>query len=126
MLRILIGIFVGFVALTTAAAAQPATKVFRVGILSNVPLEDPQGRLLWDEFMRGLDIWHHGLHMGLWYWRPTLWWRPKAGVSQDERAWLAGGSPVALDGVLAELHDTRRSALVPAARAMHANGAVRR
>ena len=39
----------------------------------------------WDEFMRGLDVWHHGLHMGLWYWRPTLWWRPKAGVSTDER-----------------------------------------
>ena len=32
----------------------------------------------WDEFMRSLDIWHHGLHMGLWFWRPTLWWRPTA------------------------------------------------
>jgi toluene monooxygenase system protein A len=42
----------------------------------------------WDEFMRGLDTWHHGLHMGLWYWRPTLWWRPKAGVSKEERVWL--------------------------------------
>ena len=47
----------------------------------------------WDEFMRGLDIWHHGLQMGLWYWRPTLWWRPKAGVSKDERAWLAEKYP---------------------------------
>jgi toluene monooxygenase system protein A len=42
----------------------------------------------WDEFMRGLDTWHHGLHMGLWFWRPTLWWRPKAAVSKDERDWL--------------------------------------
>jgi toluene monooxygenase system protein A len=47
----------------------------------------------WDEFMRGLDIWHHGLQMGLWYWRPTLWWRPKAGVSKDERAWLTEKYP---------------------------------
>ena len=54
MLRILIGIFVGLVALTTFSAAQPAAKVFRVGILSNVPLEDPQGPLLWGEFMRGM------------------------------------------------------------------------
>ncbi|MDL5159794.1 toluene monooxygenase [Actinomycetospora termitidis] len=42
----------------------------------------------WDEFMRGLDTWHHSLHMGLWFWRPTIWWRPKAGVSKDERDWL--------------------------------------
>lgn len=42
----------------------------------------------WDEFMRSLDIWHHSLHMGLWWWRPTLWWKPKAGVSAEERDWL--------------------------------------
>src|ERR1700689_5701552 len=47
----------------------------------------------WDEYMRGLDIWHHGLHMGLWFWRPTLWWRPMAAVSPDERAWLVEKSP---------------------------------
>ena len=47
----------------------------------------------WDEFMRGLDIWHHALHMGLWYWRPTIWWRPMAAVSPDERAWLAEKYP---------------------------------
>jgi hypothetical protein len=34
----------------------------------------------------------------------------------DHRTWLASGAPVGLDGVLAELHDTRRSALVSAAR----------
>jgi toluene monooxygenase system protein A len=43
--------------------------------------------------MRGLDIWHHGLHMGLWFWRPTIWWRPMAAVSPDERAWLAEKYP---------------------------------
>ncbi len=47
----------------------------------------------WDEFLRGLDIWHHGLHMGLWFWRPTIWWRPMAAVSRDERAWLAEKYP---------------------------------
>ena len=47
----------------------------------------------WDEFLRGLDIWHHGLHMGLWFWRPTIWWRPMAAVSKDERAWLAEKYP---------------------------------
>ena len=47
----------------------------------------------WDEFLRGLDIWHHGLHMGLWFWRPTLWWRPMAAVSKDERAWLVEKYP---------------------------------
>lgn len=47
----------------------------------------------WDEFLRGLDIWHHGLHMGLWFWRPTIWWRPMAAVSKDERAWLTEKYP---------------------------------
>ena len=54
MRGILIGIVVSLVALNAPAAAQPATKVFRVGILSNVPPDDPQGRLLWGEFMRGM------------------------------------------------------------------------
>jgi toluene monooxygenase system protein A len=43
--------------------------------------------------MRGLDIWHHGLQMGLWFWRPTLWWRPMAAVSKDDRAWLVEKYP---------------------------------
>ena len=47
----------------------------------------------WDEFVRGLDTWHHGLHMGLWFWRPTIWWRPMAAVSRDERAWLVEKYP---------------------------------
>jgi hypothetical protein len=45
----------------------------------------------------------------------------------DHRTWLAGGSPASLDGVLAELHDTRRSALVSAASGRPGHGgAVRR
>lgn len=47
----------------------------------------------WDEFMRGLDTWHHALHLGLWVWRPTLWWQPVAAVSKAERAWLASRYP---------------------------------
>ncbi len=42
----------------------------------------------WDEFMQGLDIWHHSLNMGLWFWRPTLWWKTAAGVDQASRDWL--------------------------------------
>src|SRR5271170_5274003 len=42
----------------------------------------------WDEFMAGLDTWHHSLHLGVWYWRPTVWWNPQGGVSPDERDWL--------------------------------------
>jgi hypothetical protein len=34
----------------------------------------------------------------------------------DHRTWLASGAPVDLGGVLAELHDTRRGALVPSGR----------
>jgi toluene monooxygenase system protein A len=47
----------------------------------------------WDDFTEGLDIWHHSLHLGLWFWRPTLWWKPVAGVSKDERAWLQDKYP---------------------------------
>jgi toluene monooxygenase system protein A len=42
----------------------------------------------WDEFRAGLDTWHHSLHLGVWYWRPTVWWKPQAGVSPEERDWL--------------------------------------
>src|SRR5215468_1675183 len=47
----------------------------------------------WDEFMRGLDVWQHALHMGFWVWRPTVWWRPRAAVSKDERTWLTEKYP---------------------------------
>ena len=42
----------------------------------------------WDEFLRQLDTTHHGMHLGVWYWRPTVWWNPAAGVTPAERKWL--------------------------------------
>ncbi|MDA0821009.1 MAG: YHS domain-containing protein [Proteobacteria bacterium] len=42
----------------------------------------------WDILMRDLEITHHGMQMGIWYWRPTVWWNPAAGVTPDERDWL--------------------------------------
>lgn len=42
----------------------------------------------WDTFIRALDETHHGMHLGVWFWRPTVWWNPRAGVSPEERDWL--------------------------------------
>ncbi|TCK26757.1 toluene monooxygenase [Pseudonocardia endophytica] len=42
----------------------------------------------WDEFMQGLDTWHHSLHLGFWNYRPTVWWNPPGGVDADSRDWL--------------------------------------
>ncbi len=42
----------------------------------------------WEQFLRDLDHTHHGMHMGVWYWRPTVWWNPAAGASVEERDWL--------------------------------------
>jgi toluene monooxygenase system protein A len=47
----------------------------------------------WDEFIEGLDVWQHSLHLGVWYWRPTVWWKPQAGVSKAERKWLSQKYP---------------------------------
>jgi toluene monooxygenase system protein A len=47
----------------------------------------------WDEFVEGLDVWHHALHLGVWFWRPTVWWKPQAGVSKAERLWLQSKYP---------------------------------
>jgi toluene monooxygenase system protein A len=47
----------------------------------------------WDEFMAGLDTWQHALHLGVWCWRPTIWWHPQAGVSRAEREWLSEKYP---------------------------------
>jgi toluene monooxygenase system protein A len=47
----------------------------------------------WDEFLQDLDHAHHALHMGVWFWRPTVWFKPVAGVSKDERAWLSEKYP---------------------------------
>ncbi len=31
---------------------------------------------------------HHAYHLGVYFWRPTVWWNPVAGVGPEERAWL--------------------------------------
>ena len=42
----------------------------------------------WDQFIEELDTTHHGYHLGVWYWRPTIWWNPAAGASEQDREWL--------------------------------------
>lgn len=42
----------------------------------------------WDTFLASLEHGHHAIHLGLWFWRPTLFFHPSAGVSKAERAWL--------------------------------------
>ena len=42
----------------------------------------------WDLLMAEIETQHHGQHLGVWFWRPTVWWNPAAGVSPDERDWL--------------------------------------
>ncbi len=42
----------------------------------------------WDEFINELTWYHHAIHLGVWYYRPTVWWNPDAGVSAAERLWL--------------------------------------
>src|SRR2546425_148878 len=42
----------------------------------------------WEEFLAGLETWHHSLHLGVWFWRQTVWLKPQGGVSKAERAWL--------------------------------------
>jgi hypothetical protein len=42
----------------------------------------------WDQFLVSLENGHHAAHLGMWFWRPTLWWNPPAGISPAEREWL--------------------------------------
>lgn len=43
----------------------------------------------WDDhFQKEINWLHHAYHLGVWYWRPTVWWNPDAGVSPAERDWL--------------------------------------
>jgi putative tryptophan/tyrosine transport system substrate-binding protein len=44
----------GLLAAPLAADAQPAGKIYRIGILGNVPLNDPGGARLWEAFIHGL------------------------------------------------------------------------
>ncbi|AGS40412.1 YHS domain-containing protein [Cycloclasticus zancles] len=42
----------------------------------------------WENLTKDLDVTHHGMHLGVWYWRPTVWWNPAAGASVKDREWL--------------------------------------
>ncbi|MBM4228828.1 MAG: YHS domain-containing protein [Gammaproteobacteria bacterium] len=42
----------------------------------------------WDTLMRDIEITHHGMHMGVWCWRRTMWWNTAAGVTPADREWL--------------------------------------
>lgn len=42
----------------------------------------------WEKMIAEFDYQHHAYQLGLWFWRPTLWWNPAAGVSPEERDWL--------------------------------------
>jgi len=47
----------------------------------------------WDIFLSELDWYHHALHLGVWTWRPTVWWNPDAGMNPAERDWLGAKYP---------------------------------
>jgi toluene monooxygenase system protein A len=42
----------------------------------------------WEVLDKSFDNGHHALQLGSWFWRPTLFWKPSAGVSRAERRWL--------------------------------------
>ncbi|WP_040790839.1 aromatic/alkene/methane monooxygenase hydroxylase/oxygenase subunit alpha [Nocardia paucivorans] len=42
----------------------------------------------WEQFIEELTWYHHAIHLGVWNYRPTVWWNPDAGVSPEERLWL--------------------------------------
>jgi Toluene-4-monooxygenase system protein B (TmoB) len=74
----------------------------------------------WDEFMAGLDTWHHSMHLGVWYWRPTVWWKPQGGVSPEERDWLHEKYPhweeqfgPAWDVIIGNINDDRMELTLP-------------
>ncbi|HEU5153769.1 MAG TPA: hypothetical protein VFU03_03465, partial [Gemmatimonadales bacterium] len=52
--RFLLTALVGVPAAPLAVEAQPAGKVYRIGILANVPLADAEGARLWGAFIQGL------------------------------------------------------------------------
>jgi toluene monooxygenase system protein A len=47
----------------------------------------------WDIFLDELNWLHHADHLGVWFWRRTVWWNPDAGVSPEEREWLEAKYP---------------------------------
>jgi toluene monooxygenase system protein A len=78
-------------------------------VLADMGLEKPW---YWDTFLLSLEHGHHALHLGTWFWRPTLWFKPNGGVSRDERAWLRAKYPswedswgVLWDEIIANVND---------------------
>jgi len=78
----------------------------------------------WDIFLEELNDTHHGMHLGAWYWRPTVWWNPAAGASVADREWLEAKYPgwndtwgqcwdVITQNVLAGRHDLTLPATLP-------------
>ncbi len=42
----------------------------------------------WNDLINEMDYQHHSYHLGVWFWRPTMFWNPPAGVTPEEREWL--------------------------------------
>lgn len=54
----------------------------------------------WEKYFLPEREWlHHAYHLGVWFWRPTVWWNPDAGVSPAERDWLEEKYPGWNDGI---------------------------
>ncbi len=42
----------------------------------------------WEHWMKDIGEWQHSVQIGLWFWRPTVWWDHAAGMGPAERDWL--------------------------------------
>lgn len=74
----------------------------------------------WDQFEQALEHGHHAMHIGTWFWRPTLFWRPNAGVSKAERRWLNAHYPswedswgVMWDEIIKNVNEGRMAQTLP-------------
>lgn len=56
-----------------------------IQLIEDVGLKKPW---YWDQFIYELDHAQHGLHLGVYFWRPTVWWNPVAGMKPEDRQWL--------------------------------------
>jgi hypothetical protein len=74
----------------------------------------------WETFLQSLEHGHHALHLGMWFWRPTLFWKPSAGVSKAERRWLNDKYPqwedswgVLWDQIIKNVNDGKLAQTLP-------------